>query len=147
MINAARTGIFCAIMAGMCFLASGIMGRALSLDPLVSFAMMAGVLTPMVMLASGMLSRWALYSPFTNSLQGSPALSSMTSGVITASCSLVVVGLMLVLSRNEIFPSVDISGLDAYVLPGALVILGAYVALSVIGGELYSLIFHRALRD
>ena len=125
---------------------SGIMGRALSLDPLVSLAMMAGVLAPMVMLASGMLARWATYCPFTGRPQGRPMLTSLASGVMTAVCGLMLFGIMLALSRNEVFPRLDMPGLDAYVLPGAVVILSAYVALSVIGGELYALIFHRVVR-
>ena len=120
------------------------MGRALSLDPLVSLAMMAGVLSPMVMLASGMLARWAIIEPFTGRMQGSPRLNSLASGLMTAAGGALLFGAMLALSRNNVFPGAGMPGLSARVLPGAAVILGAYVALAVIGSELYAMIFQRA---
>jgi len=145
--TAIRTGIFCAIVAGICFLLSGLMGRALSLDPLVSFSMMAGVLTPMVMVFSGMLARWAGHRPYSESLPDSPLMASLASGLTTAALSAIIFISILTLSENAVFPGIGLLGLDMPALPGVAALFAAYVAMAVIGGELYGLIFRGALHS
>lgn len=142
---AIHTGIFCGLLIGFCFLLSGLMGRTLSLDPLVTFSMMAGVLVPASMVASGMLARWAMDSPFDERRHGSPALASLASGLTTALSGALLCYLMLAASKS-VFPFAYSFTIDARAAPGLALVLGAYVAMSAIGGELYGLMFARVYR-
>jgi len=132
---AIRTGIFCGLLIGFCFLLSGLAWRALSLDPLVPLSMMAGVLVPAAMAASGMLAHWATVSPFDGRRHGSPALAPPISGLTTAVSGAGLCLTMRALS-GSVFPpayAMDVASLGAILL--------AYLAMSAIGGELYGIMF------
>lgn len=131
---AATAGIFCALLAGYSFLITGLMGRAFSLDPIVPFSMIAGVLTPMVMVVSGMLARWS--SP---GLPETTAMTSLASGALTAVLGAILCSLMVTISPGNILPYLP--GFDATALPGLAVLLGAYLTFSMIGGAIYESIF------
>ncbi|BAI60431.1 hypothetical protein MCP_0359 [Methanocella paludicola SANAE] len=137
MRSAIHTGIFCGLLIGFCFLLSGLTWRALSLDPLVPFSMMAGVLVPATMVVSGMLARWAASSPFDERPPGSTSMASLASGLVTALSGAGLCGLMLALSES-VFPPAYAISMDA---AGLGVIFVAYVAMSAIGGELYGVMF------
>lgn len=138
-----HSGVFCGLVLGFCFLLSGLLWRALSLDPLVPFSMMAGVLVPAVMAASGMLARWAASSPFDERPPGSTSMASLASGFVTALSGAGLCGLMLALSES-VFPRAYVISLDA---AGLTVIFAAYMAVSVISGELYPVVFPETPRS
>jgi hypothetical protein len=135
------TGVFCAILAGLCFLLAGLMGRAFSLDPIVPFSMIAGVLGPLVMVTAGMLARWSSQDPFDEMQPDSPAITSLAAGLLTAIPGAMICFLMQAISRDTVFSSVFLPGFDAGAWPGLAMLLAAYLAFSVIGSEVYWIIF------
>lgn len=64
MAAAFKVGVFGVILIGLCSLLFELLSRLVSLDPIVYFAAMAGVLVPMVMVMTGALARWASQDPW-----------------------------------------------------------------------------------
>lgn len=71
-------------------------------------------------------------------------MASLASGLTTAALIAAMFASMLALPGS--FSQVDGLGLGSFILPGAAVLLAAYVAMAVIGGELYGFISNTSLR-
>jgi hypothetical protein len=143
---AIKVGIFGMVLVGLCSLLLGIMIRLFSLDPIVYFAAMAGVLFPAVTVAAGMLALWASESPLDLPQGGVKRRisSSLTAGIVTVFGGALVWLLSLALTLKDVFPISMLSAATAS--PGLSifieisVLIAAYIALSVIGGVLYCIV-------
>lgn len=153
--SAFKAGIFCVILAGLCLLLSSLFSRAFSLDPIVYFGAMSGVLMPAVMVASGILGRWASQSHclFQERSDIDPALASLASGLVTVFGSILLCYLMLAVPFSGVLPSDGLWGhpdsFDVYGYMEVAVLFAAYLALAVIGGVLYDVVVRgeKALRS
>jgi hypothetical protein len=145
-----KVGLFGMILIGMCSLLLGLMIRFFSLEPMVFIAAMAGVLFPMVMVTVGALALWARENPveyyeFPERCQKKSVLASLAAGLLTASGGTFLLGLTLLLPLKGILPD---DGLWTYIssfnIVGYLeivILIVTYVALSGIGGMLYTIVF------
>jgi hypothetical protein len=130
-----RSGIFGMILIGLSSLLLGLMSRFLSLDPIVYFAAMAGVLVPAVMVAAGALARWS-------SLERATLGASLASGLVTLLGGASLCFMTLAISQYSPYRlAAYFSGIDTYGSLGILVLFAAYLALSAIGGLIYGYIF------
>ncbi len=127
----------------------GLLSQLVSLDPIVYFAAMAGVMAPMVMVMAGALALWASQNPglLVERPRGGAnkaVLSSLIAGLMTAGGSAFLFLLALAVPLDGVFPSgrlwIYAGNLDAYGYLEIAVLLAAYVALSVIGGMLYGIV-------
>lgn len=144
-----NVGVFGIILIGLCSLSFGLLSRLVSLDPIVYFASMAGVMAPMVMVMAGALAQWA--SQNTGLLAERPrggahgaVLPSLIAGLMTACGSALMFLLALAAPLDGVLPpagpGIFPGNLDIYVYLEVAVLLAAYVALSVIGGVLYGIV-------
>jgi hypothetical protein len=136
-------------LIGLCSLSFGLLSRLVSLDPIVYFASMAGVMAPMVMVMAGALAQWASQNPglFAERPRGGAheaVLPSLIAGLMTACGSALLFLLALAVPLDGVFPPARLwiypGNPDMYVYLEVAVLLAAYVALSVIGGVLYGIV-------
>jgi hypothetical protein len=146
---AIKAGIFGAILIGLCSLLFGLLSSLILLEPIVYFASMAGVMAPMVMVIVGALAMWAsqntgLFAERPRNGVHGAVLPSLIAGLMTAGGSALLFLLALAVPPEGVFPSdmlwIYFGNLDAYGYLEILVLLAAYVALSVIGGVLYGIV-------
>ncbi len=144
--EASKAGIFGVILIALSSLLLGLLCRLFSLDPIIYFACMAGVLFPMGMIAAGMLSRWVseICWDIPQDIHRNSLGSSLTAGVVTAFGGSLAWLFTIVLTLNDMFPvgrlSSTLTGPGPGVFIELAVLLAAYMALSVIGGILYGIV-------
>ena len=107
---AINVGVFGIILIGLCSLSFGLLSRLVSLDPIVYFASMAGVMTPMVMVMAGALAQWASQNPGLLAEQPrggahEAVLPSLIAGLMTACGSALMFLLALAAPLDGVFPS------------------------------------------
>jgi hypothetical protein len=150
LVAASRAGIFGIVLIGLCSLLLGLLVQLFSLEPIVYFVSMAGVLFPAVMVTAGMLARWASedmgIAREHNEAAGRVA-ASLTGGLVAVLGGALLCILTLMSPLNSVLP-VDrlwmlLSGLGAFGYLELAVLFTAYVAMSVIGGMLYDIVVLR----
>src|SRR5271157_1572372 len=146
---ASKVGFLGMILIGLCSLLLGLMSRFLSLEPIIYFAAMAGVLFPMVMVTAGAMTWWALENPGDilerpRKSRENLALYSLSAGIVAALGGAFLWTLIAMMPLNGVFPA---DRLLAYVGAPTLnlyleltILMAAYVTLSIIGGVLYDIV-------
>ena len=140
---ASKVGLFGVILTGLGSLLLGIFSNFFSTGPMIYVAAMAGVLFPLVMVASGAMAMWASETP----IDGGEGhiVSSLAAGLITEAGGSILCALTLAFPINSVFsgqkPIIDSLDLSWGGYVGIVVLIAAYIALAAIGGVLYRLMF------
>ncbi len=145
-----KVGIFGIILVGLCAMSLGLLCGLFSLDPIVYFASMAGVLVPMIMVLAGALALWASRSPGLFAERRRPrrrqsVLPPLIAGLVTEAGAAILFLLALAVPLEGLFLPLDrlstyFGNLDAYGYLEIAVLIVAYLALAVIGGVLYDIV-------
>jgi hypothetical protein len=138
---ALQAGVLGTVLAGLGSLLLGVASDIFTAGPLIYVAGMAGVLFPLVMVFAGALAWWASEAPGTGAGRLAPSLAA---GLITVAgggliCILTLAVPAKLFSGGD--PILGTLNLGAGGYAAVLVLGAAYVALAVIGGVLYGLIF------
>jgi hypothetical protein len=146
MRGAIEAGIFGVVLMSVCSMSLGLLSRLASLDPIVYFASLAGVMAPLVMVTVGGLARWASNSPFRPAgAPGGPVVAaSLVAGLASTAGAALLFALALMVCPGGVFfsgmPWTRTGSLNAYGWMEVAVLLASYVALAVIGGLMYGIV-------
>jgi len=138
---ALQAGVMGTVLTGLGSLLLGIVSDIFTGGPLIYVAAMAGVLFPLVMVSAGAMAWWASEAPGAGAGR---LASSLAAGLITVAGGGLICILTLAVPARLFSSGDPIAGtlsLNAGGYAGVLVLAAAYVALAVIGGVLYGLIF------
>jgi len=143
---ASKVGFLGIVLIGLCSLLLGLMSSFFSLDSVIYFAAMAGVLFPMVMVAAGAFTWWILENPGSilerpRRSQENLAIYSLASGIIAAIGGGFLWTSIAMMPLNPAGKLLSYFGAPSLGLFLELIILfTAYVTLSIIGGVLYDIV-------